>query len=154
MPIKGTRASKASGDDLSYMRSLSAAVIQRSPRHLMLVMIIIGLFLAAGISWMNLAEVDVVVRGDGKVVPSQQLQIVQSLEGGVVSELLVHEGDVVGINQPLVKINDIAFSSSFGENRLQYLELRANIIRLRAEADGISFEGDAEILSEAPSLMA
>ncbi len=139
--------------DIAYMRSLSAAVAQRSPRHLMTVMIIIALAFAAGIAWAGYAELDVVVRGTGKAIPSQQLQVIQSLEGGVVSEILVEEGDLVEVSQPLVKISDVAFASSLGENRLQYLELRANIARLKAEATGTEFKPDEQVASEAPDLL-
>ena len=151
--MSSKRYSKGSEEDLEYMRSLAAAVVQRSPRHLMLVLATMGLLLGTAITWMNLAEVDVVVRGNGKVIPSRQLQVVQSLEGGVVSDILVAEGDVVGVNQPLIKISDIAFSSSFEENQLQYWELRANIVRLRAEADDTGLSSDKEILEDAPELM-
>ncbi len=144
---------KHSEEDLVYMRSLASAVLQRTPRHLMLILCIMGLLAATAITWMNLAKIDMVVRGNGKLVPSQQVQVVQSLEGGVISEILAHEGDVVDINQPLVKISDIAFSSSFEENQLQYLKLRTDMLRLRAEADGSDFKDDEQILKEAPELM-
>lgn len=135
---------KHTDGDLAYMRSLSAAVVQRSPRHLIVVVFILFLVLGATIAWMNWAEVDVVVRGNGKVIPSKQVQIVQSLEGGVVSEILVREGDLVKTNQPLIKLSDVAFSSSFEENRLLYTELLARSIRLEAEASGLEFlPGDA-----------
>ena len=88
--------------DLAYMRSLAAAVVQRSPRHLVLVLFIMAGTVAAAIGWMSIAEVDVVVRGSGKVIPSQQLQLIQSLEGGVVSEILVREGELVEPLEPLM----------------------------------------------------
>lgn len=138
--------------DLEYMRSLSAAVVQRSPRHLMSVLLMLGLCLAAAIAWMSYAYVDVVVRGNGKVVPRQQLQVIQSLEGGVIADILVEEGALVEIGQPLVKISDIAFASSFEENRLLHLELRARISRLLAQADGTPFESDPLVAAEAPAL--
>lgn len=121
------------------MRSLSAAVVQRSPKHLMIVVLIMLLTFLAAILWMGWAEVDVIVRGSGKVIPSRQVQLVQSLEGGVVSEILVKEGDFVKANQALLKLSDVAFSSSFQENRLLYSELRARSIRLQAESDGADF---------------
>ena len=95
---------------------------------------------------MNWAEIDVVVRGNGKVVPSRQVQIVQSLEGGVVSQILVKEGDLVKAKQALLKLSDVAFSSSFQENRLLFSELQARSIRLQAEADGSDF--DASMVKE------
>ncbi len=147
-------ANKATHDaDLAYMRSLAAAVVQRSPRHLVRILLIMALFIASAVGWMSFAEVDVVVRGSGKVIPSQQMQVIQSLEGGVVSQIMVKEGEIVEPLQPLIKISDIAFSSSFEENRLLYLELRAKITRLRAEANGAPFEPDEEVARDAPKLL-
>lgn len=130
---------KYSDSDLAYMRSLSAAVVQRSPKHLMMVVIIMVALVFTAIAWMNWAEIDVVVRGNGKVVPSRQVQVVQSLEGGVVSDILVQEGDLVKAGQAMLKLSDVAFSSSFEENRLLYSELQARSIRLEAEANGSDF---------------
>lgn len=130
---------KYSDSDLAYMRSLSAAVVQRSPKHLMMVVIIMVALVFTAIAWMNWAEIDVVVRGNGKVVPSRQVQVVQSLEGGVVSDILVKEGDLVKAGQAMLKLSDVAFSSSFEENRLLYSELQARSIRLEAEANGSDF---------------
>ncbi|MCP4040487.1 MAG: HlyD family type I secretion periplasmic adaptor subunit [Gammaproteobacteria bacterium] len=147
-------ANKATHDaDLAYMRSLAAAVVQRSPRHLVRILLIMALFIASAVGWMSFAEVDVVVRGSGKVIPSQQMQVIQSLEGGVVSQIMVKEGEIVEPLQPLIKISDVAFSSSLEENRLHYLELRAKITRLRAEANGAPFEPDEEVARDAPKLL-
>lgn len=140
-------------DDLAYMRSLAAAVEQRTPRYMATVVGILALALLALVLWMGWAEIDEVVRGGGKVIPSRQVQVIQSLEGGVVSEILVREGDLVDLGQPLMKISDIAFASSYGENRLHYLELRAKIARLTAEAEGAEWVGDPEVSAEAPALM-
>ena len=140
-------------EDLQYMQSLASAVVQRSPRYLMMVLTVVVLTVIAAITWMGFAEVDVVVRGSGKVIPSQKLQIVQSLEGGVVSEILVREGDLVNVSQPMIKISDVAFAGSFGENRLHQLELKAKIARLKAEADGSEFVADASVAQEDAKLM-
>ena len=140
--------------DLIYMQSLAAAVVQRSPRYLVRVLIVMATAVMAAVIWMAYAEVDVVVRGAGKVVPSQQLQVVQSLEGGMVSEILVREGDLVEIGEPLIKLSDIAFASSFEENRLSELELKARIARLRAEASDGEFVDDPDVLAESSNLLA
>ena len=147
------RRSRFTDADLAYMRSLSGAVVQRTPRFMIIMLFLLSLVVASMLGWMSIAEIDVVVRGNGKVIPSRQVQVIQSLEGGVVSEILVGEGDLVEINQPLIKINDVAFSSSLEENRLNYLELRARIARLRAESEGLDIEPDEEVLTEAPDLM-
>ena len=141
-------------NDHVYMQSLSAAVVQRSPRYLMVVVILMALFVIAALVWMSWAKIDVVIRGSGKVVPASQVQIIQSLEGGIVSEILVSEGEMVDVEQPLVKINDIAFSSSFEENRLLYLELLAKASRLQAEGFDQAIEVNAEVQANAPQIMA
>ena len=139
--------------DLVYMQSLSAAVVQRSPRYLILVVMLILLFVLSAIVWMSWASVDVVIRGSGKVIPASQLQLIQSLEGGIVSEILIEEGQLVEANQSLVKISDIAFASSFEENRLLYFELLAKSSRLTAEATGGDFVENDEVKQNTPQLL-
>jgi len=139
--------------DMVYMRSLSAAAVHRTPRYLIAVVMIFALFLIAAILWMNWAKIDVVIRGAGKVSPASQVQNIQSLEGGIISEILVVEGQRVKIGQSLIKISDIAFSSSFEENRLLYLELLARSSRLSAEAFGRAFKPEPEVSEDAPHLV-
>jgi adhesin transport system membrane fusion protein len=139
-------------NDHAYMRSLSAAVVHRSPQYLNFIVLLIFLFVLAALVWMNWAEIDVVIRGSGKVTPATQVQLVQSLEGGVVTEILVSEGQLVEPNQSLVKISDVAFSSSFEENRLTYLELLARSSRLNAEAFALEFIVNDEVKADAPRL--
>jgi len=139
--------------DMVYMRSLSAAAVHRTPRYLIAVVMIFALFVIAAIVWMNWAKIDVVIRGAGKVSPASQVQNIQSLEGGIISEILVVEGQRVQAGQSLIKISDIAFSSSFEENRLLYLELLARSSRLQAEAFGRAFEPEPEVSEDAPHLV-
>jgi adhesin transport system membrane fusion protein len=139
--------------DLVYMRSLSAAVVHRSPRYLILVVLVISLFVIAAIVWMSWAKIDVVIRGSGKISPASQVQIIQSLEGGIISEILISEGQWVEIGQSLIKISDIAFTSSFEENRLLYLELVARSSRLNAQAFALEFRAEKEVSEEAPALL-
>ncbi|MFT6122381.1 MAG: adhesin transport system membrane fusion protein [Oleiphilaceae bacterium] len=87
--------------------------------------------------WSAYAEVDELVRGDGKVIPSKRLQIVQNLEGGIVSELHVSEGSVVKKGQVLLKIDDTLFESNYQENRDKILALKVEAVRLRAEISAI-----------------
>ena len=139
--------------DMVYMRSLSAAAVHRTPRYLIAVVMIFALFVIAAIVWMNWAKIDVVIRGTGKVSPASQVQNIQSLEGGIISEILVVEGQAVKAGQSLIKISDVAFSSSFEENRLLYLELSARSSRLTAEAFAHAFKPEAEVSEEAPLLI-
>jgi len=102
--------------------------------------------------WASTAQIDEVVRGEGKVVPSRQVQIVQSLDGGVVQEILVRPGDKVVKNQVLLRIDPTRYSSSLGENRAEALALKAKVARLDAIASDKPFQAPADVLEQAPHL--
>jgi adhesin transport system membrane fusion protein len=90
--------------------------------------------------WASFAHVEEVTRGDGKVIPSKQLQVVQSFDGGIVSEILVQEGQVVDANQVLLKIDETRATSGVRESAAQGFALRARQARLRALAEGAAFQ--------------
>jgi len=95
------------------------------------------------ILWASFAQVEEVTRGDGKVIPSKQLQVVQSLDGGVVTEILVSEGQVVEAGQLLLKIDETRATSGVRESAAQGFALRARSARLRALAEGSAFQPPA-----------
>ena len=138
--------------DLQYMGDLSAAVLESSPRsgRALLWMIVLILVLAA--VWANYAELEEITAGPGKVIPSNQIQVVQNLEGGIVSEILVNEGDIVQKGQVLLRIDDTRFSASYRESQIKRLSLEAKVKRLEAEASGKPIkmpEGDSKEHREA-----
>lgn len=95
---------------------------------------ILGALLAGGVLWASQAVLEEVTRGSGRVIPSSQIQVVQPLEGGIVAEILVAEGDQVDAGQALMRIDDTSFSSELGEIRQRRAALTARRIRLEAEA--------------------
>lgn len=103
--------------------------------------------------WANFAYIDEIVRGNGKVVPSQQLQVIQSMDGGVVKEILVRPGMEVEEGQVLLRIDPTRYSSSLGENRAELLGLEAKAARLEALATGQSFVAPESVLLEAPHIV-
>ncbi|WP_240349271.1 HlyD family type I secretion periplasmic adaptor subunit [Halomonas binhaiensis] len=92
-----------------------------------------ALIIAGFVGWAAWAQVDEVTRGEGKVIPLSRMQTIQSLEGGILSQLMVNIGDEVEIGQPLVKLDDTRFLSAFLETQSQILVLRAAIARLESE---------------------
>jgi membrane fusion protein, adhesin transport system len=104
--------------------------------------------------WAYVAKIDEVTRGQAKVVPSRQLQVIQSLDGGIVSQILVREGQIVNMGERLIGIDATRFQSSFRENRAQYLALLAKTRRLASIAEKKPFELPPELHSEAPDLVA
>nr|WP_283738510.1 HlyD family type I secretion periplasmic adaptor subunit [Alcaligenes faecalis] len=104
------------------------------------------------IVWASLASIDEVVRGEGKVVPSRQVQIVQSLDGGVVEEILVRPGQSVEAGEVLLRIDPTRASSSLGENEAESLSLKAKAARLEAIAADQPFDMPVEVLEKGPDL--
>ena len=95
--------------------------------------------------WANFAVLDEVTRGEGKVIPSRQVQVLQSMDGGIVSEILVREGQTVRTGDLLLKVDPTRMVSSLRENRSQYLSLLAKGARLRALAEGARFIPPADV---------
>lgn len=93
-------------------------------------------FITIFIIWANFAKLDEVTRGEGKVVPSSDVQAMQSLDAGIVEEIMAREGDIVEAGQPLMRLNAIEATSDLGANEARYLGLLASITRLSAEAEG------------------
>ena len=89
--------------------------------------------------WAAFAQVDEVTRGEGKVIPSRQLQVVQSLDGGVVSEILVREGQMVEAGQLLLRVDETRAESGVRESAATAISLRARQARLRALGEGMPF---------------
>lgn len=114
----------------------------------------IALLLVVGISWASVAELDEVTRGQGKVVPSRQLQVVQSLEGGIVRKLLVSEGEQVASGTPLLELDPTLHRSQYDQVLHQLHALSAQVVRLEAEADGRKLEFPAALKDKAPAQVA
>jgi adhesin transport system membrane fusion protein len=110
-----------------------------APRVTHLILWLIIVLIGTLIGWAAYFEIDEVARGDGKVIPSSQIQVIQNLEGGIVDELLVKEGDIVEKDQILLRINDTRFSSPLRESQSQRGALQAKIARLTAEAEHKEF---------------
>lgn len=103
--------------------------------------------------WASLGYIDEVVRGKGKVVPSRQVQVVQSLDGGVVEEILVRPGERVDAGQVLLRLDPTRSTSSLGENKAESLALKAKAARLEALASGEPFVVPDDVLQQAPQVV-
>ena len=90
--------------------------------------------------WASLGQIDEVVRGQGKVVPSRQVQVVQSLDGGIVEKILVRPGQRVEEGQVLLRIDPTRFTASLGEGNAEIMALKAKAARLEAFATGQIFQ--------------
>ncbi|MCV6614352.1 MAG: HlyD family type I secretion periplasmic adaptor subunit, partial [Cellvibrionaceae bacterium] len=130
-------------EDLDYMSSAAAAVLQQSPRGGQQLLWAICIFFVVAVVWASLAYVDEFTRGEGKVIPSSHVQVVQNLEGGIVAEIYVREGQIVEAGQELLRIDDTQFSSSLREADVTLEQLKAKATRLEMEAEGKAFPSKA-----------
>ena len=137
-------------DDLAWNEEADLAILEQAPLKAKKLLYCILTILLAAIIWAYYAKVDEVTRGDGRVVPSRQLQVIQSLDGGIVSEILIKEGELVKVGTPLIKIDETRAVSSLRENKGQYLALLAKQSRLKALAEGAAFNPPAEVQKEVP----
>ncbi len=118
-----------------------------------LTLYVVAFTVLTGLLWAYFAEVDEVTVGLGKVIPSSQVQIIQNLEGGILAEMKVKEGDIVKQDQVLLRIDDTRHGSSYREGRSRYLALLAANLRLKAETEGTRLTFPREIEQEAPDLV-
>ncbi len=137
-------------DDLAWSEEADLAILEQAPLKAKKLMYCILAILLAAIIWAYFAKVDEVTRGEGRVVPSRQVQVIQSLDGGIVSEILIKEGELVKVGTPLIKIDETRAVSSLRENKGQYLALLAKQARLKALAEGSAFNPPTEVQKETP----
>ena len=139
-------------DNLSWNEEADLAILEQTPlKAKKLLYTILGIMLAA-IVWAWFAKVDEVTRGEGRVIPSRQVQIIQSLDGGIVSAILIKEGDLVNVGTSLIKIDQTRAESSLRENQAQYLSLQAKQARLKALAEGGAFNPPPEVQKNNPQV--
>ncbi len=136
-------------EDLDYVNNPREVLARGTPRRARSMLWLTILFIAAAIAWAGIAEIDEVTKGSGKVIPSRHVQVVQNLEGGIVSEILVREGQIVQPGQVLLRIDDTRFSSSFREREVNRTALEARLARLQAQAEGGEFVPPNELLEGA-----
>lgn len=104
------------------------------------------------LGWAAVAYIDEVTRGEARVIPSRQLQIVQSVDGGVVEEILVREGALVEAGELLLRLDPTRFVSSLGENRAELLSLQAKAARLSALTQGLPLILPQNVIEAAPDV--
>lgn len=140
-----------SGVDVDYMPEVLAAE-HRKQNQLAPILLysIVAIFLVLFI-WAGVAEIDEITRGEGKVIPSSKLQIVDHLEGGIVQEIYVNEGDIVEKGQLLIRIDNTVAEARFSEGKTLYYRFLANDARLRAQIAEKEFVVPKEVIDNAPA---
>ncbi len=138
--------------DTDFMSELDAATRMRPTTPAILMLFSIVALVVFVIVWAGVSEIEEITRGQGQVVPTKEIQVIQSLEGGILSELLVSEGETVKAGQILLRISDVQFSSEERSTEARTASLRAKKARLNAEAAGEDFVVPEDVRTDYPQI--
>jgi adhesin transport system membrane fusion protein len=136
--------------DYAFMRSLSAAVLEENPKQFRWVIFFWVFSVTLFLIWASFSPIDEIVRGDGKVVPGGENQMIQHLEGGILEDILVKEGETVRVDQVLLKVNNLKSASTYESMGYKSAQLRAKMVRLKAEITNTAFMPSQEDMKEIP----
>lgn len=132
----------ASHKDESYIADSKLALMTKTTPFAHIILYIIILLLIVLLIWAYFGKIDQITVASAKVVPSTQVKVIQSLDGGIIVKIFVKEGDMVKTEQPLVQLDETRYSSDYQSAYEKYLALSALVARLSAEAanqDEINF---------------
>lgn len=132
-------------EHLDYIDDKTAALLLTTPKSARILLWVIVAFIILSLIWAAFAELDKVTVGQGKVIPSSHLQIVQNLEGGLVKKLLIREGDIVEKGQQLLLIDDTMFRSNFQERIQELTNLQGESVKLKSLLDSIEVSSNSDI---------
>ncbi len=121
--------------DFAFANDVRSAAELRTPKTSRILLASSAALLFTALVWAHFAVLDEVKRGNGRVVPSRQMQVVQTLEGGIIEAILIQEGDIVQQGQPLMQINDIKFAADLGEALAKRAALANSLKLLNREVE-------------------
>lgn len=148
MKNSATTKEKVSQSDLALLNDLNAALQHEKHHGVFAVVITFFIFIITFVIWAYNSPLEEVSRGQGSVIPSSRDQIVQSIDPGIIQEMLVKEGDIVNKGQVLLTLDDTRSSAILRESQAKVHNLQAISVRLRAEAYNTPLNFPAEISEE------
>jgi len=147
-------------EDLLFMSEVDAAIHRKGSSIAFVLTLVIGLMLIIFVLWAHFTVLDEVTRGLGQVIPSQKVQMIQNLEGGILQEIAVQENQIVNQGDILIRIDNAMAASQYRDAFTKAAELEAAIVRLNAEIEDSSEivfsdqfkEADPQILEDQKSI--
>lgn len=121
-------------EDLNFVNILHAQKNAKIDSKVLILFFSIIVFFLFAFFWAYFSQIDELTRGEGKVIPSEKIKTIQSLDGGLISEILVKEGNLVKEGEPLMKIDTTRFEASLEENKQVYYHLLITKARLEKES--------------------
>jgi membrane fusion protein, adhesin transport system len=143
------QVSRSKRDDQIYATELRQAMVSERTFSAGITLLFLVALLAATYVWASTSHLEEITKGNARIIPTSREQLVQSLEGGIVAELMVKEGQIVSKGQPLVRIDATKAQSAFAEGKTKALGLKASAARLRSEARGTPLEFPPDVVRDA-----
>ncbi len=138
--------------ETEFMPETAGASLQDSPRWSRITVWLAAALLVSALVWAKFAVLQEVTMGEGKAIPSSKVQVIQNLEGGIVTEIFVREGQMVNKGDTLLRLDDTRYLSNKGESEADRYALTAQVERLSAEAEGRPFKLSEEVIAKAPQV--
>ncbi len=126
----------AAAEEMEYISDRNAAMLMKTPKGGRFLIYTMVIALLTFLIWASIAPLAEITRGMGSVIPSQRLQVIQNLEGGILEAIFVEEGAMVKAGQPLMQLDDTRFVSNYRESAVEYYSELARAARLKAELSG------------------
>lgn len=138
--------------DTEFMPEVEGAILEDSPWLARATVWTACSLLLIALIWAKFAVLQEVTTGQGKAIPSSKVQVIQNLEGGIVTEIFAREGQVVNKGDVLLRLDATRYNSNKGETEADRMALQARVERLRAEAEGRPLVLPEELIKQAPQL--
>ena len=137
-----------SGSDFDFMRDMQQAMVNdRQKSSFVLLALMLALLVSAGV-WAYFSKLEEITRGDARIIASSREQVIQSLEGGILADMMVREGATVEKGQALLRIDETKAQSSYKEGLSKLISLKASAARLRAESRGTPLKFPDDVLAD------
>lgn len=144
---------QAIDEQFNWGNDVNRAYAEQSPLRLRGLLYMLMLLVIVLVAWAYYAEVDEVTRGEARVIPAQQVQIIQSQDGGLVQKIHIKEGDVVTKDQLLISLDATRTGSQLRESRAELLALQVKAERLSAVANGTVFRPSEALRAKVPMIV-
>lgn len=140
-------------EDIDYMTDVEAAIRRSGAQMAFVTTLAAAGIILLFIIWAQFATLDEVTKGEGQVIASSRTQVIQSLEGGIVSEILIQEGQMVNKDQILLKIDNVTAEATLKEKEARAYYLQGQIARLNAQINETPIKFPEELSKNAPEVV-
>ena len=148
-----SKPASTTAQNLGWSELAELAMIEQEPLRAKRLLYGVAIVVVLLILWSAFADIDTVTRGQGKVIPSQQVQVIGSQDGGIVREILVREGDLVRNGQLLLRLDQTRSQATLGENRAELRGLSVKAARLTAVVEEQTFVPTEDMQREVPAIV-